>query len=122
MTFRQSRAHVVSARARTEMSSTRTQIDSRRRQGWERANFPWYRRWFHRMGLQGKLVLTFSALLLAALAVSCCVFGSQSSEQVTDIMGDQARQLSYALSMASKSSLEAHDQHELKRIGQDLLK
>jgi signal transduction histidine kinase len=111
------------AHTRTEMSSTRSHIDdARRRQGWERANFPWYRRWFHRMGLQGKLVLTFAALLLAALAVSCWVFASQSSEQVTAIMGDQARQLSYALSMASKSSLEAHDQHELKRIGQDLLK
>src|SRR5438105_739658 len=83
---------------------------------------PVFDRWLANIGLQGKLILSFMYLLILALGASCWLFTSQSSERVSDIMGEQARQISYALSLASKSSMEDRNEHELKRIGQDLLK
>src|SRR3979411_2977839 len=74
------------------------------------------------LGLQGKLILSFMYLLVLALAGSCWLFTSQSSERVADIMGEQARQISYALSLASKPSMEEKNQNELQRIGLALLK
>ncbi len=80
------------------------------------------RHWLRDLGLQGKLILSFMYLLVLALAGSCWLFTSQSSERVADIMGEQARQISYTLSLASKSSMENRNYPELLRIGQDLLK
>src|SRR3954465_2723687 len=75
-----------------------------------------------RLGLQGKLILSFMYLLVLALAGSCWLFTSQSSERVADIMGEQARQISYALSLASRSAIESRNSADLERIGLDLLK
>lgn len=88
---------------------------------WERAT-PWYRRASAHMGLQGKLVLCFLSLLSVALGSSCWIFVSQSRERLADMMGEQAQQISYTLSLASKPAFEAGSKQELNRIGQDLLK
>jgi signal transduction histidine kinase len=82
----------------------------------------WYRQFLARMGLQGKLILTFMLMLTIALGSGCWLFATQSNERLTDIMGEQARQISYALALASKSPLESGHTEELERIGQDLLK
>src|SRR5438105_8958302 len=82
------------------------------------ASAPVLDRWLANIGLQGKLILSFMYLLVLALAASCWLFTSQSSDRVADIMGEQARQISYALSLASKSSMQEHNDGELKRIGQ----
>src|SRR5947209_1953744 len=82
----------------------------------------WLGHWWRDLGLQGKLILSFMYLLVLALAGSCWLFTSQSSERVADIMGEQARQISYSLSLASKPSMENHNYPELQQIGQDLLK
>lgn len=79
-------------------------------------------RLFMRLGLQGKLFSAFMLVLSIGLGAMCWMFVSQSSQQLEDIMGEQARQISYALALASKPSLEAREAHELKQIGQDLLK
>lgn len=83
---------------------------------------PWYRRFSARLGLQGKLILCFMGILTIALTASCWMFVSQSTQRLDDIMGEQARQMSYALSLASKSALQAGEKVELNRIGQDLIK
>src|SRR5436190_6299294 len=75
-----------------------------------------------RLGLQGKLILAFMFILSIALGSTCWVFVSQSNRQLEDIMGEQARQISYALALASKPSLEARESAELRQMGQDLLK
>jgi signal transduction histidine kinase len=75
-----------------------------------------------RIGLQGKLILAFMLILLVALGSTCWLFVSQSKSRLEDIMGEQARQISYALGLASKPSLEANETAELRTIGQDLLK
>jgi signal transduction histidine kinase len=75
-----------------------------------------------RLGIQGKLISAFMFILSIALGSTCWLFVSQSKERLEDIMGEQARQISYALALASKPSLESNEASELKQIGQDLLK
>ncbi len=87
---------------------------------WKRAA-PWYRRLMAWMGLQGKLVLCFMSILTAALGGSSYLFMSESKARLADIMGEQARQIGYALSLASRSALADGDSAELHRMGQDLL-
>src|SRR3954468_14890998 len=77
---------------------------------------------FMRLGLQGKLISAFMLILSIALGATCWLFVSQSNSRLEDIMGEQARQISAALALASKPSLEANEAHELRQIGQDLLK
>ena len=90
-------------------------------QAWER-KVGWHRRTVARMGLQGKLVLCFMALLSVALGSSCWMFVTQSNARLADMMGEQARQISYTLALASKAGFETGQKQELNRIGQDLLK
>jgi signal transduction histidine kinase len=75
-----------------------------------------------RIGLQGKLIFAFMAMLTLALGLSCWLFVSQSTRRLSDIMGEQARQISYALALSSKSSIQEGDRRELQQIGDDLLK
>src|SRR6266700_6943709 len=77
---------------------------------------------FMRLGLQGKLISAFMLILSIALGSTCWLFVSQSNNRLEDIMGEQARQISSALALASKPSLESSEASELQQIGQDLLK
>src|SRR3954469_18512993 len=77
---------------------------------------------FMRLGLQGKLISAFMLILSVALGSTCWLFVSQSNSRLEDIMGEQARQISSALALASKPSLAGNDASELRQIGQDLLK
>jgi signal transduction histidine kinase len=83
---------------------------------------PWYQRFSRRFGLQGKLVLCFMLLLSVALGASSYLFLNQSSKQLGDLIGEQARQISSALALASKPAMTTQNRGELTRIGQDLLK
>src|SRR4051794_38308942 len=80
------------------------------------------RGFFMRLGLQGKLISAFMLILSVALGSTCWLFVSQSNSRLEDIMGEQARQISSALALASKPSLAGNDASELRQIGQDLLK
>ncbi len=75
-----------------------------------------------RMGLQGKLILCFILVLSLAMGVTCWVFEREMHERLADIMGEQARQLATALSLASERSIRAGEWGELNRMGQDLIK
>jgi signal transduction histidine kinase len=82
----------------------------------------WNRGLFMRLGIQGKLISAFMFILSIALGSTCWLFVSQSNNRLEDIMGEQARQISSALALASKPSLESNEASELQQIGQDLLK
>jgi signal transduction histidine kinase len=90
-------------------------------QSWER-RAPWYRRLSNRFGLQGKLVVCFMLLLSVALGASSYMFLHQSSRQLSEMIGEQGRQISSALALASKPAMTTRNRLELERIGQDLLK
>jgi signal transduction histidine kinase len=75
-----------------------------------------------RNGLQGKLILTFIGLVSVSLACSCWLFATQSGQQISDSMGEQARQLAYTLSLASAPVYVQKNKAELTHISDELLK
>src|SRR3954454_7942575 len=88
---------------------------------WRRRT-PWYRRLSAAIGIQGKLMLCFFTLLSAGLGISCWMFASHAAEQLSDVMGEQARQLSSALALTSEDDVRSHNTVELRRVSQDLIK
>lgn len=88
---------------------------------WQR-QAPLLRRLSARIGLQGKLVLSFIWLLALAIGASCWTFITQSTTRLSDLMGEQARQVSSTLAMASEHALRTRNWGELTRVGQALVK
>jgi len=74
------------------------------------------------IGLQGKLILAFSMLLMIGLSTSSWMFVKKSRETLEDILGEQARQMSQTLAMAATSPYSGNDLEELRRLGKELLK
>jgi signal transduction histidine kinase len=85
-------------------------------------------RWLHRrgsgmnFGLQGKLLLSFLALIALALGSSSWLSSGQNEDQLNTLMSEQARLMAYTLSLAAEPALEHGKKAELETIGQDLLK
>ncbi|MGA2497869.1 MAG: ATP-binding protein [Tepidisphaeraceae bacterium] len=75
-----------------------------------------------RLGLQGKLVLAFSMLLLAALATATGFALERSQSTLAGLMGEQARQLSQTLAFAAVEPYQGGDADQLHRLGSDLIK
>jgi len=75
-----------------------------------------------RIGLEGKILAALMLLLTLALGSTCWVWANRINIQVTDIMGEQARQIAYTLALAAKPSLTTGDANDLRLIGRDLLK
>src|SRR5262245_51478326 len=90
-------------------------------QAWQ-TSAPWYRRFSMRMGLEGKLILSFMLVLTSAMAVTCLVFANETRKRLQDIMGEQARQVATALSMTSERAVKTGDWADLNRRGQQLIK
>ncbi len=83
---------------------------------------PWHRGALMRVGLQGKVIFAFMFILSIALGSVCWLFVTQSNQRLEDMMGEQARQISAALALASKTPLASNESHDLREMGQDLLK
>lgn len=81
-----------------------------------------FRRFLANLGLQGKLSMAFSLLLLIGLSVCSWLFVSQSRDTLSDILGEQARQISQTLAMAAEAPYLVNDVDHLERLGKDLLK
>ncbi len=72
--------------------------------------------------LQGKLILAFTVLLVIALGTTVWLFADRSSDTVSDILGEQARQISQTLALAAETPYELHDVQELRQLGRMLLR
>ena len=81
-----------------------------------------WRRLTRRSGLQGKLIFSFSLLLMIALTTTSTVFVGKSHSILSDIVGEQARQISQTLAMAAESAYETKDGPQLQQLGKDLLR
>src|ERR1700679_2851139 len=55
-----------------------------------------------RMGPEGKIVSAVTALLIAAIGSTCWLWASRIDQRITAIMGEQARQTAYTLSMTAR--------------------
>jgi len=81
-----------------------------------------WRLFLTRPGLQGQLVLAFSVLLMLALGTTSWFFVAKSRDTLSDILGEQARQISQTLAMASTEAYRKNDRGELQHLGQTLLR
>ncbi|MGA3067174.1 MAG: HAMP domain-containing sensor histidine kinase [Tepidisphaeraceae bacterium] len=75
-----------------------------------------------RLGLEGKILTAMMLVLTSAIAAANWVWTSQSSSTVADIMGEQARQIAFTLSLAAKPEMLSQHFDSLRAIGHDLLK
>jgi signal transduction histidine kinase len=85
-------------------------------------NIPAYRRLSARLGFQGKLVACFIILLSTGLFTSTVLFNSETSDRVSQLLGEQAQQLSLAVSGVAKPAMAELRRTELTAMGQDLIK
>jgi signal transduction histidine kinase len=83
---------------------------------------PWWRRASQRFGLQGKLILTFMALLTAALSASCYVFVNETEASMNDLLADQAVELASALALSSEEGFRSDEHDELRFSAANLLR
>jgi len=90
-------------------------------EAWERSA-PWHRRVLARIGLQWKLVLGFVLMLAVTHWGNYLVFGSKSRELLLEVLDQQAVEMATALSMASRTAMDAGDAGELKRMGSDVMR
>jgi signal transduction histidine kinase len=79
-------------------------------------------RFMAKLGLQGKLILGFGFILMLALATTSILFVKKSRDTLSDILGEQARQISQTLAMAAEEPYLEGDVSQLQRLGRDLLK
>jgi signal transduction histidine kinase len=86
-----------------------------------RRQTPW-RALLARVGLQGKLIIAFSLLLMVALVCTSALYVHKSHDALSDILGEQARQISQTLAMAAEPAYQDGDTKQLTRLGNDLLK
>lgn len=75
-----------------------------------------------RLGLQGKLVLTFMWLLSVALGTSLWIYVHETRQIFWHLVGEHAIEVSHALGMASERALVGRDVADLDRIARKILK
>ena len=80
------------------------------------------RRFAMGVGLQGRLTVAFTGLVVIALGSSCWLFATRSGGQMDAMLGEQARLVAYTLSIAAEPALAGGQRKQLATIGHDLLK
>ena len=78
------------------------------------ARMPWYHRASARIGLQGKLVVCFMALLLIALSCSYWLFLRESRDSMWRATCERAVDLAQTLAMAVRDPMQTSNQRELE--------
>jgi signal transduction histidine kinase len=75
-----------------------------------------------RLGLETKCIIAVMMLLTASIGATSWLWLSRIDQQVTAMMGEQARQNAYTLSMASRDAISTNDVAALNLMGAALLK
>lgn len=88
---------------------------------WERTA-PWLRKFSMRIGLEGKLILCFMSVLCLAMIGTSIVFTRETRVRLSDIMGEQARQVATALSLTSEQMARDGNWDELNYRARELVK
>jgi signal transduction histidine kinase len=83
---------------------------------------PLHRRISARLGLQGKLVLCFTILLVVSLGVSTWVSVRFCRQRLGDVMVDQAQQLSSTLALASQHDMARGRVDALQRLSEAMIR
>jgi signal transduction histidine kinase len=80
------------------------------------------RRMSMRLGLQTKVILSFMALVTCALVISSYMFAKLNTERLTDLMGEQTRQLATATALSSEQLVRDGQWEALGTMACDLVK
>jgi diguanylate cyclase (GGDEF)-like protein len=68
------------------------------------------------------LVVAFVLLLMLGLEADGLLYASQTHQRLVELLGEQARQIAYGLSMAGEPALAAGKSEPLRQMSQDLLR
>jgi signal transduction histidine kinase len=74
-----------------------------------------------RIGLEGKILCALMFVLISSMGATCWVWASRTRVQVNDIMGEQARQIAYTLTLTAKKRIASANSAGLRFLGSDLL-
>lgn len=74
------------------------------------------------LGLQGRVIFCFTFILSLALGATVYVYVRHTRAQLSDLMGEQARQLASALALTNERAVRLEKAEELARIGKELIK
>ena len=74
------------------------------------------------LGLQGRLVAAFMLLLMLGLEADGLLYASQTSRRLVALLGEQARQLAWGISVVSQQAMAKHQPVALRQVGQDLIR
>lgn len=75
-----------------------------------------------RLGLQGRIVICFIAVMLLTLGATVFTFVNQTGNQLNDLIGEHSRQLSSTLALANEGPVRLRAQDDLNRIAKELIK
>jgi diguanylate cyclase (GGDEF)-like protein len=73
-------------------------------------------------GLQGRLVVAFLSLLTLSLEASGYLYTSQTHFRLTTLLGEQAKQIAWGLTIISQESLVDAKQEELRQLGEEMIR
>jgi signal transduction histidine kinase len=91
------------------------------RRDWSRGT-PLPRQVSMRLGLQTKVILSFMPLFSVALGICLWTVARLNSERLTDLMGEQTRQLATALALSSEAPVRDACSDQLRALGAELVK
>jgi signal transduction histidine kinase len=74
-----------------------------------------------RIGLEGRILVALMSILMLAMGVTYWLWATQVKTRVTDIMGEQTKQIAATLALAAEPALQAGDANALRSMGRDLL-
>ena len=74
------------------------------------------------LGLQGRLIASFMVLLMLGLEADGFLYAHETNQRLVELLGEQARQIAYGLSLASQPALASGQTAGLGEIGQDILR
>jgi len=74
------------------------------------------------LGMQGRIFICFIALMLLTLGATVYTFVNQTGNQLNDLIGEHARQLSCTLALANERSVRNQSSQDLSRIASELIK
>ena len=74
------------------------------------------------LGLQTRVIFCFFFILSLALGSTVYVYVRHTRAQLSDLMGEQARQMAAALALTNERAISDNRGEELARIGKELLK
>lgn len=74
------------------------------------------------LGIQGRLVLAFAVVLGLSVLATCWVFVIQARARLTDLIGENARQVSATLSRAAASAMDESNRDALQVLADELVK